>query len=515
MSDVRTKIAAALLVLGAGIAHADPGLPLASVFAEQRSVTLSPVVFSPRSGEAEQTQTVTGVLQPGARDWVYLPVQVPAGVREIAVDYQYDRPAVPAGERGNALDIGIFDESGIGLGNARGFRGWSGGFRTSFVISASDATPAYVPGPIHEGRWHIILGPYSVAPQGLHWTVTVTLRYGAPGSAFVPSFAPESAPGRGRAWYRGDMHLHTVHSDGRRLPEEVAAGARQAGLDYIVSTEHNTPSAHAIWGRHATPDLLIINGEEITTRNGHYLALGLDRGRWIDWRYRSDDDALAFFTQQIHGANALAVAAHPYCPFVGCSWKFGYGNVDAIEVWNGPWTMDDEVALATWDNLLVASADSRRWVPAVGNSDAHSEPQVIGLPQSVVLASRLERGAILAGVKAGRLWVAESRAVDLSFTASAQGRTAGIGDRLEVDDAETVTVTLNVTGAPGAVVRLFTDEGQIFQTVLPVTGSTSAVTWTTKPRVSRYVRAEVRRLQDNPALPTTMVAFTNPIFLGR
>jgi predicted metal-dependent phosphoesterase TrpH len=41
----------------------------------------------------------------------------------------------------------------------------------------------------------------------------------------------------------GDTHLHTVHSDGRRTPAEVAAGARAAGLDFIVSTDHNTSSA--------------------------------------------------------------------------------------------------------------------------------------------------------------------------------------------------------------------------------------------------------------------------------
>lgn len=65
-----------------------------------------------------------------------------------------------------------------------------------------------------------------MAPQGLHWTATITLRYGAPGTAFVPSFAPERAPGRGRAWYRGDMHLHTVHSDGR--------GRRDRGVERPV-----------------------------------------------------------------------------------------------------------------------------------------------------------------------------------------------------------------------------------------------------------------------------------------
>ena len=43
-------------------------------------------------------------------------------------------------------------------------------------------------------------------------------------------------------------------------------------------------------------------------------------------------------------------------------------------------------------------------------------PQVIGLPQNVVLARALERGALLDGIRRGHLWIAESRAVDLSFS---------------------------------------------------------------------------------------------------
>jgi len=513
MSSVRVPIIVVLAIV-AGTAEGDPGLPLGSIFSEQRAATLPPVVFTPSPAEPVQTRTASGAFSPGARDWVYLPIDIPSGVRELEVNYQYDRPSVPAGQRDNALDIGIFDESGIGLANGQGFRGWSGGFRTGFVISASDATPGYLPGPIRAGRWHVILGPYSVAPQGLRWTVAVTLRYGDPGPAFVPQFAPDRARGRGRAWYRGDMHLHTVYSDSRRLPAELAAGARQAGLDYIVSTDHNTSSSHAIWGAHATADLLILNGEEITTRNGHYLALGLPAQTWIDWRYRAADDAVAFFTQQIHRAGALAVAAHPYAPCAACVWKFGYDDVDAIEVWNGPWNLDDEAALATWDNLLVAGAATRRWVPAVGDSDAHSAPDVIGLPQDVVLADDLERGAILAGVRRGTLWVAESRAVELSFTASAAGRSAGIGERLAVGEADAVTVTLTVSGAPNGVVRLVTDEGPILQIALPASGA-GTVSWPTTAQVSRYVRAEVRHAPNDPAIPAAMVAFTNPIFLGR
>jgi hypothetical protein len=121
-------------------------------------------------------------------------------------------------------------------------------------------------------------------------------------------------------------------------------------------------------GEFAGPDLLIIDGEEITTRNGHYTALGLPPGTWIDWRYRAVDGGLARFVQEIHAVGGLAVAAHPLATCVGCGWKFGFAGLDAVEVWNGPWTLDDEAVVGNWDNLLVAGARTGRWIPAVGDA---------------------------------------------------------------------------------------------------------------------------------------------------
>jgi hypothetical protein len=250
---------------------------------------------------------------------------------------------------------------------------------------------------------------------------------------------------------------------------------------------------------HARDDLLIIDGEEVTTRNGHYTALGLPPGTWIDWRYRAVDRAIPRFLEEIHRHGALAVAAHPFGLFPGGRWKFGYAEVDAIEVWNGPWTPDDEASLQMWDGLLT---ERRRWIPAVGDSDSHKEGQVIGLPQNVVLAEDLERGAILSAVRAGRLYVAESSAVSMSFEACAGSRTAGIGERLGAGPGDQVTVSVRTEGVPAGVIRLFTDEGQIFE------GPVGAATWVTTPRVSPYVRAEVRHPDGS------MAALTNPIFLG-
>ncbi|MDN3354208.1 CehA/McbA family metallohydrolase [Actinomadura sp. DC4] len=494
------------------------------------AVTLAPVSFTQGRASAattpqDVTRTVTGHLDTGAADFVYVPVEVPKGVQKIAVEYTYDKPAVPAGTPGNSCDIGVFDQRGTKLGG-RGFRGWSGGFRTAFEISNTEATPGYLPGPVQSGTWNIVLGPYQIAPQGMNYQVKITLTFGAPGEAFTPNYPPRRAKGRGRAWYRGDGHLHTVHSDGRRLPGEVAAGAREAGLDFMVSTDHNTSSSHAVWGEYAGPDLLIITGEEVTTRNGHWLALGLTAGEWIDWRYRSRDDAFDRFARQVHRSGGIVVPAHPYCPYVACQWKFGYDDADAVEVWNGPWTYDDESSVDMWDAKLgEAVRTGRRWLPAMGDSDAHSVPQVIGLPHNVVYADDLDTDAIMDGLRAGRNWIAESSEVELSFGVSGHRRQAGIGGTLTAPADAPVDVTLEVAGVPNGTVRFITDEGQMHQESLGASG-TGTVVWRTTTSLAAYVRAEVRHpmADGNPGHGNTMgpalmwgpmAALTNPIFLKR
>ncbi|EPJ36678.1 hypothetical protein STAFG_6270 [Streptomyces afghaniensis 772] len=472
--------------------------------------------FAAAADGEQESRTVRGTLPPGSPDFVYVPVEVPAGVRELKVAYTYDRPSVPAGTTGNALDIGIFDDRGTELGG-RGFRGWSGGARTEFFIRADEATPGYLPGPVREGTWHIALGPYTVAPQGLSYEITITLTYGEPGEAARPVYPPDRAGGRGRAWYRGDCHLHSWYSDGRRTPAEIGALARAAGLDFINSSEHNTHAAHAHWADVAGDDLLVMLGEEVTTRNGHVVALGTDPGTFVDWRYRARDNRFGRFARQIRRAGGLVVPAHPHATCVGCNWKFGFGEADAVEVWNGPYTPDDEVTLADWDSMLVASVrDGRDWIPAMGSSDAHRDPDAVGRPQTVVLADDLTRQAIQEGIRAGRSYVAESAKVELSFRASGgRGEHAGIGERLRVDRDTPVTVRLEVTGAPRCTVRLVTDQGVLHTSApLPVSGS-GVVEWRTTPSYAAYVRAELRHEAAAGPVPGALAAFTNPIFLGR
>ncbi|MFC6713090.1 hypothetical protein [Branchiibius cervicis] len=157
---------------------------------------LTPIAPASAAG-SPATTTVSGHVDPGPADFVYLPVDVPAGIQRLEVSYTYTKPSVPPGTPGNACDIGIFDERGISP-DLRGFRGWSGGFRTQFSISAAEATPAYLPGKIGHGRWHIVLGPYQVAPQGLDYEVTVTLIPGPNAKAYQPQYPQPALPGAAR-----------------------------------------------------------------------------------------------------------------------------------------------------------------------------------------------------------------------------------------------------------------------------------------------------------------------------
>ena len=200
---------------------------------------------------------------------------------------------------------------------------------------------------------------------------------------------PRRVPERGVGWYRGDLHLHTVHSDGRYRPNELLSTARTAGLDFVVSTEHNTTSANRAWAACRTDGLLVIAGEEVTTRHGHWLAIGLPPRGWVDWRYGPRDDVFAKCAAQVRNDGGMVVAAHPAVPLPGSAWEFGFRDMDAVEVWNGKWNLDDEVSLQIWHRLLRRG----RHIAAVGAAirTAHINASACRKPSYTPLSCRHPR----------------------------------------------------------------------------------------------------------------------------
>ncbi|MFF1398472.1 CehA/McbA family metallohydrolase [Streptomyces sp. NPDC058287] len=144
--------------------------------------------------------------------------------------------------------------------------------------------------------------------------------------------------GRGASWYRGDCHVHSVHSDGELTRKELAYRARAVGLDFIATTEHNSAAASGVWTPLAADDFLIMLGEEVTTKTGHWLALGTSPGQIVDWNYRARDGLIDRCLDQVHRVGGLCVVAHPHAPYLSGDFMYSFQGGDVVEVWNGLWT---------------------------------------------------------------------------------------------------------------------------------------------------------------------------------
>jgi hypothetical protein len=220
----------------------------------------------------------------------------------------------------------------------------------------------------------------------------------------------------------------------------------------------------------------------------------------------------------------LSIVAHPYVPYPGGAFTYDYDSFDAIEVWNGrwhgpdPWQADNEAALAQWHTLLAASVDTGHWLPAVANSDAHRAGQLRS-PHNVVRAEALTVEGVLAGLRAGHSWLAESAGIDLLATAEVTeldrqdddspvgaARSATFGERLVTGGAP-VRVTVAVLGVPSGLVRLLTNHGLVHREFLPARGD-GTLHWTPPAANPTYVCIEVRHPDGRPA------ALSNPIFLS-
>lgn len=72
----------------------------------------------------------------------------------------------------------------------------------------------------------------------------------------------------------GAFHIHTNRSDGSGSPEDVAAAAMRAGLQFIILTDHGDGTRQPDPPQYRS-GVLCIDAVEISTSGGHYIAIGL------------------------------------------------------------------------------------------------------------------------------------------------------------------------------------------------------------------------------------------------
>jgi PHP domain len=331
-----------------------------------------------------------------ASPWHSLPVAVPPGAHGLRVQLDYDRSQA-------VLDLGC-----LGPG---GFRGWSGSARGSFVITAGAATPGYLPGELEPGAWQAVVGLHRLPPEGAGFRLTAEVSTAAGRLLPPPLPAPPPPPPAGdrpprrnlpahpgRRWLAGDLHTHTVHSDGAATVCELARLAACRGLDFLAVTDHNTVSHHlelaAAGARYA---ITLLPGQEVTAPGGHAGALG-DVG-WVDFREPADS-WLAH--TEAHGG--LLSINHP----IGgeLSWTLPMRRRPPLaEVWHWSWLdLRWTTPIAWW----------LAWDPGavpVGGSDWHSPGGVseLGKPTTWLECAGDGPQPLLESLAAGRVAITAAR----------------------------------------------------------------------------------------------------------
>ena len=402
-------------------------------------------------------------------DYVYLPFELPSGTTQLSVTLSY--PKAPD----CVIDLGIFDSSAGPFPSPTGFRGWSGGARDGFRLGLDSATPGYLAGPMPDGVWQIILGLYRLPVAGAEVAVQVTFD-AAPRTVFAPA-PPLQAHRPGAAWYRGDLHCHTYHSDAAGSPSLLHAAAQQAGLDFLAVADHNTISQWDDFNAASSADLVFVRAMEVTTARGHANAFGT-RG-WVDFRITRDSD-VHLVAAEVARQGGLFSINHdkPTIP-----WDYPLPALDCMEVWQSAWLAGNWISLARYQQRLAQGLR----ISAIGGSDYHQPsrlrpegPFVLARPTTVLWMDGLNEPNILAAMKAGLGYVTESP------TGPHLALTVG-GQPMGAQASSGATAQAEVRGAVGDLLVWIDATGVLEETLI----STDGVLAAAFPHAKGFLRAEI------------------------
>lgn len=294
-----------------------------------------------------------------------------------------------------------------------------------------------------------------------------------PGCTFVVRFpAFEVKRNLSGKVFRGVFHVHSdVSHDSKASLEYIYKTAKKANLDFVAVTDHNDLSAAKLYETSGLPkDPLLIFGNEISSSNGHLIALGVNETP------PPDKESGQELVDWIHEKGGYAVIPHPFGRKEKSKWlDWSVRNFDGLEVYNFFYNIFDNsliefglefaflppsIFLKVLDNKMTRYFElydkvlQDNKVAAIGGTDAHLRFQFMGWSpenlllsfQSVntlVLADSLEPSKITEALGKGRCFTAFEAfgdASDFVFQAEQGKRFYTMGDTLAVDFKKRFTV---------------------------------------------------------------------------
>jgi hypothetical protein len=291
----------------------------------------------------------------------------------------------------------------------------------------------------------------------------------------------------------GAYHIHSNRSDGSGSVDEIAAAAHDAGLAFVILTDHGDGTRPVLPPAYRD-GVLVIDAVELNTNAGHLVALGL-----ADASPYPMAGPPADVLEDVHRRGGFGIVAHPDSPRPDLQWRAWNVAYDGVEWLNADSEWRDESALRLTGvglRTLVRAPETiaslfqrptttlRRWDsvsrrrPVVGLAGLDAHANLLGHPryadmfrvltQDLILdeplsgdASR-DATAVIEALRRGRTYAvvtAFAGPAALSFTAEGAGQTLRMGDQAPAAGA--LTWTAAIAGAPNARLVLLADGRQI------------------------------------------------------
>lgn len=326
------------------------------------------------------------------------------------------------------------------------------------------------------------------------------------GSAFLAAVmvavpfaqAPGPKPQAAR-WFKGNLHTHTVNSDGDSTPDDVVRWYRERDYQFLVLTDHNyLTSVDGLNAVHGADDkFLVVKGEEVTDRFGdkplHVNGLEVER-LVTPTGGQSVVDVVQRMVDGIRAARGVPSINHPNFGWAISPDELGQlQRTRLFEVFNGHPTVNNlggggvPSLEETWDRIL----SSGKMLYGIAVDDAHyfKRPEDPTAPRPgkgwvYVRSPRLEGRALVEALERGDFY-------------------SSTGVQMQTVDASTTALSLAVKTEPSSKYRIqfIGRQGRILSDVITPTAS-----YTFKGDEG-YVRAKV--LESNGK-----VAWIQPVPVG-
>jgi predicted metal-dependent phosphoesterase TrpH len=199
-----------------------------------------------------------------------------------------------------------------------------------------------------------------------------------------------------------DLHLHSEYSgDGMGSPEEIIKILKKKGLDGMAITDHNNIEGSLKAIKIAPKNFIVIPGIEISTSNGHIIALNV---RETIQRELSVEETV----DKILDLGGIPIVPHLYRNMSGINkdnlMKIR-SKVSVIEVFNS--------CSVPQSNLKTAKLAKELKLGGTGGSDSHN-PKYVGWGYTTIDTTDFNVDSIISDINKKKIW-GEGETLPLSY----------------------------------------------------------------------------------------------------